>query len=116
MATRANSQTSRRAAGAPKPSRHAQGLIRTLRKHLPELREKWGVRTLGVFGSHVRGEQRKKSDLDLLVEFDRAPTFFEFVRLERHIGELLGVKVDLVMRTALKPTIGARVLEEVVPV
>jgi len=98
------------------PSPRVEHLIDTLREHMPELREQWGVRALGVFGSHVRGEQRKKSDLDLLVEFDRAPTFFEFVRLERHIGELLGVKVDLVMRTALKPTIGARILEEVVPV
>jgi hypothetical protein len=90
-----------------------QHLIRALRAHMPELRERWGVRTLGVFGSWVKGEQRKRSDLDLLVEFDKAPTFFEFLRLERHISELLGVKVDLVMKTALKPAIGRRILEEV---
>ena len=48
-------------------------VLRTLRVHLPELREHYGVRTLGVFGSYVRGEQRPRSDLDLLVEFDAAP-------------------------------------------
>jgi hypothetical protein len=91
-------------------------LLSTLRAHMPELREQYHVRSLWAFGSYVRGEAKKRSDLDLLVEFERAPTFFEFVRLERHIGALLGLKVDLVMRTALKPDIGVRILEEIVPV
>lgn len=91
-------------------------LLGLLRAHLPELRERWAVRSLWAFGSFVRGEASRASDLDLLVEFDRAPTLFEFVRLERHIRELLGVKVDPVMKTALKPTIGARIMEEAVPV
>ena len=50
------------------------------------------------------------------MEFQRVPTLFEFVRLERHLGRHLGVKVDLVMKTALKPAIGRYILEEVVPV
>jgi len=87
-----------------------------LRKHLPDFRERYGLRSLGVFGSYVGGRQGKRSDLDLLAEFDRAPTLLQFVRLQREIGERLGVKVDLVMRTALKPSIGARILKEVVPV
>jgi hypothetical protein len=91
-------------------------LIGLLRSHLPALQQRYGVRTLGVFGSYIRGEEGKTSDLDLLVEFDRAPTLLEFVRLERHVSELLGVSVDLVMKTALKPAIGRRILEEVVPV
>jgi predicted nucleotidyltransferase len=44
-----------------------------LRQHLPALREHYGMRFLGVFGSYVRGEQRRGSDLDLLVEFDDRP-------------------------------------------
>lgn len=91
-------------------------IVKTLRDQLPVLRERYGVRSLGVFGSYVRGEQERGSDLDLLVEFDRVPTLFEFVRLERHLGQQLGVPVDLVMKTALKPTIGRYILEEVVPV
>ena len=71
---------------------------------------------MGVFGSYARGENKLKSDVDLLVEFQRAPTMFEFIRLERHLADLLGVKVDLVMKTSLKPEIGQRILGEVVPV
>ena len=83
---------------------------------MPALEESFGVKSLGVFGSYARGETNRKSDLDLLVEFHRVPTMFEFVRLERHLAKVLGVKVDLVMKTALKPEIGKRILAEVVPV
>jgi predicted nucleotidyltransferase len=74
------------------------------------------VRSLGIFGFFVRGEQQTRSDLDVLVEFDRAPTLFGFIDLSDHLTELLGVKVDLVMKSALKPTIGSFILAEVVPV
>jgi predicted nucleotidyltransferase len=80
------------------------------------LRKNYGVKSLGVFGSYARRENRPGSDLDLLVEFDQAPTIFEFVRLERFLAAMLGVKVDLVMKTALKPEIGKRILTEVLPV
>ena len=91
-------------------------IVQALRDHLPELRQRYGVHSLGIFGSYVRGEQERRSDLDILVEFDRVPTLFEFVRLERHLSQQPGVPVDLVMKTALKPTIGRYILEEVVPV
>lgn len=88
-----------------------------LRQHLPALREQYGVRSLGVFGSHVRGEQRRGSDLDLLVEFDdRLLTLVQFIALEHYLSDLLEVKVDLVERNTLKPTIGRHILNEVVPV
>lgn len=90
--------------------------ITILRKILPELRQSFGVRSLGIFGSYVRGQQKRKSDIDILVEFDREPTLFSFIRLENHLSHKLGVKVDLVMKDALKPAIGRRVLGEVVPV
>ncbi|PIV23971.1 MAG: DNA polymerase III subunit beta [Deltaproteobacteria bacterium CG_4_8_14_3_um_filter_45_9] len=90
--------------------------FRILQAHLPELRERYGVRELWLFGSHLRGEQRKCSDLDVLVEFERVPSLFEFVRLERHLSELLKMKVDLVMKSALKPAIGRHILEEAHPV
>lgn len=59
---------------------------------------------------------RRRSDLDVLVEFEQAPSLFEFVRLEREIAHVLGVKVDLVMKSALKPAIGEHILREIVPV
>ena len=90
-------------------------VINSLRSNMPDLKECFGVKSLGVFGSYVRGETRRRSDLDLLVEFHWVPIMFEFVRLARHLAKLLGVKVDLVMKTALKPAIGERILAEVVP-
>ena len=91
-------------------------VFQTLQAHLPELRERYGVRGLSLFGSYLRGEQRKGSDLDVLVEFDRVPSLFEFIRLERYLSELLEIKVDLVMKSALKPAIGRHILKEAQPV
>jgi predicted nucleotidyltransferase len=90
--------------------------VALLRQHLPALRERYGVRFMGAFGSYVRGEQRRGSDLDLLVEFaDRPLTLLQFITLEHYLSDLLEVKVDLVERDTLKPTIGRRILAEVVP-
>jgi uncharacterized protein len=98
------------------PNHTRDQLISRLRQHLPEIRERYGVRSLGVFGSYVRGKQRRRSDLDILVEFDIAPTLFGYLDLQEHLSTLLGVKVDLVMKKALKPGIGERILAEVIPV
>jgi len=88
----------------------------TLRQHLPELAEKYHVRSLEVFGSYVRDEQTPQSDLDVLVTFEKTPGLLRFVSLENHLSDLLGVKVDLVMKDSLKPRIGQRILSEAVPV
>lgn len=72
--------------------------------------------SLAVFGSRLRGEERPESDLDLLIDFDRTPSLFRFLRLEDELSDLLGVRVDLVMRSALKPRIGAQILGEAVSV
>jgi predicted nucleotidyltransferase len=88
----------------------------TLRQLLPELAEKYHVRSLEVFGSYVRGEQSAESDLDVLVTFDKTPGLLRYVELENHLSDLLGVKVDLVMKSALKPRIGQSILREAVPV
>jgi predicted nucleotidyltransferase len=99
------------------PARSAlEDIKRTLKNHLPDLGERYKVQRIGIFGSYAKGENRGDSDLDLLVEFDLAPTIFEFVRLERELATLLGIKVDLVMKTALKPEIGKHILSEVVQV
>jgi len=88
----------------------------TLRQHLPELAEKYRVRSLEVFGSYVRNEQTPDSDLDVLVTFDKAPGLFQFIELENFLSDALGIKVDLVMKSALKPRIGPNILREAVPV
>ena len=88
----------------------------TIRKHRAELHEKYSVVEIGVFGSYVRGEQSEDSDLDVLVEFGKPVGFFKFLDLEEYLEKLLGLKVDLVTRKALKPTIGRYILDELVSV
>ena len=87
-----------------------------LREHKDELRRKYGVLKIGIFGSYVRGEQEKDSDIDILVEFmpSEKMSLLEFVGLEIYLSELLGIKVDLVEKKALKPRIGKHILAEVV--
>jgi len=82
----------------------------------PLLREKFKVMSIGIFGSYVRGEEKRGSDLDVLVEFDESAelSLLDFIRLENYLSEELGVKVDLVEKSVLKPRIGKHILEEVV--
>ena len=91
-----------------------EGIRRALLQHKAELQKKFKVKTLGVFGSYVHGEQKRGSDVDVLVEFREPIGLFEFMDLEDYLSQLLGVKVDLVSKKALKPHIGERILEEVI--
>jgi len=86
-----------------------------LARHRGELREKFKVKEIGIFGSYVKGEQREVSDLDILVEFeeDAKLSLLDVVGLEIELSDLLGVKVDLVEKKNLKPYIGQRILREV---
>jgi len=87
-----------------------------LRQHLPELQRRYRVRALWLFGSHARGEPRRRSDIDVLVEFSETPSLLELARLQQELSLLLGKRVDLALKNALKPHIGKRILEEAIPV
>lgn len=90
--------------------------IETLRKFLRDIEKQFKVNYLGIFGSYVRNEQEEYSDIDILVDFFEVPSLFQFIRLENHLSELLQTKVDLVMKEALKPNIGKRILKEVIKI
>ncbi len=79
-----------------------------------ELKEKFGVKRIGIFGSYARGEQTKKSDLDVLVELSRPIGLFGLMDLQDYIRRRVGMKVDLVPREGLKPIIKKEILREVV--
>jgi predicted nucleotidyltransferase len=85
-----------------------------LEDHKEYLKEKYKVKEIGIFGSYVRGEEGKKSDLDILIDFYEKPDLFEFTEIEEYLSNILGIKVDLVMKSALKPYIGKYILKEVV--
>lgn len=71
------------------------GVLAERRALQPELKKRYPIREIGVFGSYVRGEQREDSDLDVLVDLGEGMTLIDLVRLQLAIGEALGLKVDL---------------------
>jgi uncharacterized protein len=89
-----------------------------LEQHREEIRravEAYGVGNPRVFGSTARGEDTEASDLDLLVDRGERTTLFDLGGLEYDLGELLGVRVQVVTSGALHRRIRKRVLEEAVP-
>jgi predicted nucleotidyltransferase len=94
--------------------KHIEEIKKTLSAHRKIFASKYKVKTIGVFGSYVRGKPKKKSDIDILVEFKKAVDFFEFLDLEEYLEQIFGIKVDLVTKQALKPHMGKHILEEVV--
>ena len=91
-------------------------IIKNLNKIRPIIEREYNVKNLEVFGSYIRGEQKKSSDLDVLVEFSKTIDLFKYIELENYLSEKLGVKVDLVMKDTLKPRIKDRILNEAIPV
>ena len=91
-------------------------ILRTLRAEQPRLRDEYGVGTLQVFGPYVKGDDRRDSQLEVLVEFDCVPGMLKYVRLERHLSELLGVEAHLVLKSTLEAEVSERILKEAVPV
>lgn len=99
-----------------KKSIDLDSIKRTLSSHLTEFEREFDVRELSVFGSYVRGEERKGSDVDVLVEFKEAPDLFRFIELERKLEKLLDVKVDLVRKKTLRPELKVKILREAVSI
>ena len=87
-----------------------------LRHYKPFIQQKYHVTQLGIFGSYVRGDQTKDSDVDVLVEFEPGFRFglLKFCELENYLSDQLSLKVDLVMKDGLKPHIGEQILQEVI--
>lgn len=85
-----------------------------LTQNKPLLQERYQVKELGIFGSYARQEQTATSDVDVLVEFSKTPSLLKFINLENYLSDSLGIKVDLVHKSGLKPRIGERILAEVI--
>ena len=90
----------------------ASNIVQTLGRELATLRERFGVKSLGLFGSIARGDASPGSDVDILVEFD-APSFDHYMDLKFYLEERLGRTVDLVLKGSLKPALRECILREV---
>ena len=80
----------------------------------PELRKRYKVRELSIFGSYSRGEQKKKSDVDILVRFNPNATLFDFVGLGNYLEEKLKLKVDVVSENGIRPELKSSIVKDVV--
>jgi hypothetical protein len=86
-----------------------------LKQHELEIRERFGVERIGIFGSFVRGEEKQESDVDILVEFrEGEKTFDNYMDLKFYLEDLFGRKVDLVMKDAIKRRLREPILSEVI--
>jgi uncharacterized protein len=80
------------------------------------IRQKYRITELSVFGSYARGEQNESSDIDILVDYEIAPTLIMLVELRDYLSQIFGLKVDIVTRNGLKSRIRERVLAEAVSI
>jgi predicted nucleotidyltransferase len=104
-----------------KARRHKMGdkksistIVKMLRLHDTDVREKFKITEIGVFGSYVRGEQREDSDIDILVEFENGyKTFDNYMELKFFLEDILTSEIDLVIKTAIRDEIKQNILSEV---
>jgi predicted nucleotidyltransferase len=91
----------------------ADSVIEQIARIREELRQRYTVTRIGVFGSFARGEQRPESDVDVIVELAQ-PTFDHYMDLKFRLEEVLQRPVDLVMMETLKPRLRPIIEQEVV--
>jgi predicted nucleotidyltransferase len=82
--------------------------------HKQELKQRFKITEIGIFGSYVRGEQKRRSDIDILVEFGEPVSLLDLVGAENYISDLIRTKVDLVPKKDIRPELKERILNEVV--
>ena len=92
-----------------------RAMISRIRRHRAQL-TKLGVKSVSIFGSFARGEERPDSDVDILVEFDGPATFDRYMDTKFYLEELLGRKVDLVTPKAIKPRMKPYIMQDLIHV
>ncbi len=89
-------------------------VVKVLYNNTEDIRS-YGVKKIGIFGSFVRAAQNNKSDIDVLVEFNKPEKSFDnYMELKFYLEKLFHRRVDLVIREALKPRIRQQILKEVI--
>jgi hypothetical protein len=91
-------------------------ITKVLSLHKNDLVEKYQIKEMWIFGSIARGEQKKGSDVDILVDFNKVPDLLKFIEIERELKTIVGIEVDLVRKQALRPELRDKILNEVIKV
>ncbi len=81
-------------------------------KKIISLIKKHGAKKIAVFGSYARGEEKPKSDIDILVEFSERKSLLELVGIEQELSDTLGMKVDLLTEKSISPYLIGRIKKE----
>lgn len=87
-----------------------------LRENKHNLIQKFQVKSIALFGSYVRGQQRKESDIDLLVEFTCPVSLLHIVALENYLIDLMGIPVDVILKKSLREELRSVILKEAIPI
>jgi predicted nucleotidyltransferase len=85
-------------------------IVKKLRQVLPFIQKEYDVANIELFGSYLNKEQTEKSDLDLLVSFNKTPGLIRFIELENYLSDILKIKVDLVIKDSVKRILRDRIL------
>ena len=93
-----------------------QEIVEIIGQLNPLLEAKYKARVKGIFGSYVRGEETRESDLDVLVEFQKGANLLDLVGLSNYLEEKLHLSVDVVPVDTIRPEIKEQVFKEAVPV
>ncbi len=95
---------------------NAADTLRLPSAHMSEVRARFGVQSLAMFGSTARSQTGPESDLDVLVEFAGRPTFDNYTGLKLFLEQLFGVSVDLAIQSDLRPEMRSRIAAEALTV
>jgi len=96
--------------------RRIEEIKEIIKSHRGELEEKYKVKSIAIFGSYVRGEEKEGSDIDLLVEFSQSVSLLHIVSLENYLSDILEAKVDVVPKKNIRKELKEKILREAVPI
>jgi hypothetical protein len=94
--------------------KNIEEIKKILEEHKLELKDRYKIKNIGIFGSYVRNEQKQESDVDILVEYTETPDLIDFIDLKNYLSDITNLKIDLIMKKTLKPNIGKNILKEVI--
>ncbi len=86
--------------------------IERIKARITPLLKKHGVKKVAIFGSYARGEEKPKSDIDILVEFSERKSLLDIVGIEQELSDALGMKVDLLTEKSISPYLIGRIKKE----
>ena len=87
---------------------------RILISHRGEIEQKYGVKEIGIFGSYARGDTTETSDVDILVEFRKPVGLLKIMNLQNYLSDILGIKVDIVVKESIREELKDNILKEAI--